>query len=787
MTAPPGQEAWSGGLPRVEDARLVTGAARYVANLVRPDTLRAGFARSMAAHARLGPIHTEEARAVRGVVAVFTAADLDLPDVPAATGRGPSHPAMTRPPLARGSVRYVGEPLAVVVAGGQYEAADAVEMIWPEVEELPVVGDPRAAAAGGELLFPDADTNVVHTSVLPEQGDEPAPGSAWPVRARVEVENQRLAPAPLEALAVLAEPRADGGLVVWCAHQAPHRLRNQLSDLLGIPRDRLRVIVPDVGGAFGLKGMLFPEYVVVAAAALRLRRPVLWAETRREHLLGGTHGRGQINRVELLGERDGRIRAARVDILGDLGAYPHNGGQIPLFTRYLAPGPYAIPDLTVTTTMVVTNRAPTGSYRGAGRPEAAYAMERAIDVFAREAGLDPAQVRRRNLIRPEAMPYPSPTGALYDSGDYPAALDHALALAGADEVRAEQAARRDGGDDPVGLGIGAFVERAGGALGSSEYARVELDGSGTVVVRVGTAAAGQGHETTWTQLAAEALGVGPGQVRVHAGDTGEVADGVGSFGSRSAQVAGSAIWRTGTRLSERARRLAGELLEVSAADLVLQGGGFHVRGDARSRVACQEVAALAAERGLELAEEERYDPGAQTFPYGVHVAVVDVELATGLVGIRKLVAVDDCGVVLHPTIVEGQVHGSLMQGVGQALYESVVYDEHGQPLTSTLADYHLASVREAPRIVTGRLISPAPSNPLGVKGAGESGCIGAPPAVVNAVLDALAPYGVHDLQMPLSPWRVWSALRAARGGPRRDGGGGPRRGEGRGSGPGAGP
>ncbi|MGH3342771.1 MAG: xanthine dehydrogenase family protein molybdopterin-binding subunit [Carbonactinosporaceae bacterium] len=777
MTRSPQPESWGAGLPRVEDARLVTGAARYVANLARPDTLRAGFARSMAAHARLGPIHVEEAGAVTGVVAVFTAADLALPDIPAATGRGPSHPAMTRPPLARGRVRYVGEPLAVVVAGSQYEVADAVETIWPELEELPVVGDPRAATTGDPLLFPDAGTNVVHTSVLPEQAAERAPGSAWPVSVRVEVENQRLAPAPLETLAVLAEPRAGGGLVVWCSHQAPHRLRNQLADLLGVPRDRLRVIVPDVGGAFGLKGMLFPEYVVVAAAALRLGRPVLWTETRREHLLGGTHGRGQINRVELVGERDGRVRAARVDIVGDLGAYPHNGGVAPLSTGYLAPGPYAIPDITVTTTTVVTNRAPTGSYRGAGRPEAAYALERAIDAFAREAGLDPAEVRRRNLIKPEAMPYPSPTGALYDSGDYPAALDHALALAGAEEVRAEQAARRARGDDPVGLGIGAFVERAGGALGSGEYARVELDASGTIVVRVGTAAAGQGHETTWTQLAAEAFGVGPRQVRVHAGDTGEVADGVGSFGSRSAQVAGSAIWRTGTRLGERARRLAGELLEASAADLVLQDGAFHVRGAAHSRVGCQEVTALAAERGLDLAEEEHYDPGAQTFPYGVHVAVVEVELATGFVRLRKLVAVDDCGVVLHPTIVEGQVHGSLMQGVAQALYEGVVYDEQGQPLTSTLADYHLPSVREAPEIVTGRLITPAPSNPLGVKGAGESGCIGAPPAVVNAVLDALAPYGVDDLQMPLSPWRVWSALQAGRAG--RAGQAGP--------GPGAGP
>jgi len=560
---------------------------------------------------------------------------------------------------------------------------------------------------------------------------------------------------------MVSEPDA-GGVTVHCGHQAPHRLRDQLARLLRLDPASVRVVVPEVGGAFGLKGMLFPEYLVVVAAALRLGRPVLWSEARHDRFLVGTHGRGQRHRVVLGGDERGRIRAARVEILADLGAYPHNGSAVPLFTRYLAGGPYAIDDLQVTTTMVVTNRAPTGSYRGAGRPEAAYAIERAVDAWARAAGLDPAEVRRRNFVRPRAMPYRTPTGALYDGGDYARALDLALELADADGVRSEQLRRLAAGRDPVGLGIGAFVERAGGAVDSSEYARVELGGDGRPLVRVGTSAAGQGHETVWAQVAAEALAVDPDEVTVVAGDTAAVRHGVGTFASRSAQVAGSAVWRMASEVRERARRVAAGLLEADPLDVRLAAGRFHVAGSDAVGVGLGEVAARAARAGVELAAEESYSPHAQTFPYGVHVAVAEVELATGAVTVRRLVAVDDCGRVLNPAIVEGQVHGSLLQGAAQALYEGIGYAADGQPELPSVGAYPLPAAPDAPACLTGRLVTPAPSNPLGAKGAGESGCIGAPPAIVNAVLDALRPYGVADLAMPLTPERVWRALAAAR-------------------------
>jgi carbon-monoxide dehydrogenase large subunit len=567
----------------------------------------------------------------------------------------------------------------------------------------------------------------------------------------------------VEPLGIKVAPEPDGRVTVWCGHQAPHRLRHQLSWLLGIDERLIRVIVPDVGGAFGMKGMLFPEYLVVTAAARRLGRPLMWVETRYEHFVGGTHGRAQRHRVELAGDDSGRIRRARITITADVGAYPHNGSAIPQFSGYMATGPYDIRDLRLGSTVVVTNRAPTGSYRGAGRPEAAYAIERAVDAFARAAGRDPAEVRRRNFIPREAMPHRTATGALYDSGDYAGALDRALELAGEPSVRAEQRGRLEQGRDPIGLGIGAFVERAGGAADSSEFVRVELDGGG-LTVRAGTSASGQGHETVWSQVLGDVFEVDPDSIAVVAGDTDAVRDGTGSFASRSAQIAGSAIRRVGLVVRDRARELVADMLEAGVDDVRLSGGGFSVVGEPGSRVTLDDVAAFARQRDVSLAAEETYSPHAQTFPYGVHVAVVGVDLETGEVRLRRMVAVDDCGTVLNPQIVEGQIHGSLMQGIGQALYEGMEYDAEGQPLTTSLAEYLAPTAPDAPEFVTGRLVSPAPSNPLGAKGTGEAGCIGAPPAIVNATLDALAPYGVTSLDMPLTPQRVWRALRAARDG-----------------------
>ncbi|HSL26364.1 MAG TPA: molybdopterin cofactor-binding domain-containing protein, partial [Acidimicrobiia bacterium] len=426
---------------------------------------------------------------------------------------------------------------------------------------------------------------------------------------------------------------------------------------------------------------------------------------------------------------------------------------------YLVTGLYDIEDVRADTTIVVTNRAPTGSYRGAGRPEAALAIERAVDAFAVAAGMDPAEVRRRNFIG--SLPYRTVTGALYDSGEYRGALDLALDLVDEKAVRAEQLRRRQLRLDPIGLGIGAFVERAGGAIDTGEWGRVSVNPDGTVVVATGSVASGQGHETVWRRLVASTLAVPVDQVRFVAGDTGEVAEGVGTFASRSAQVGASAAWRAAVAVRERARAIASELLEAAAADLVLAEGKFGVAGAPGSEVSWAEVAAAAQEQGVELVTEEMYIPHAQTFPYGVHIAVVEVELATGAVHLRNLVAVDDCGEVLDPMIVEGQLHGSLMQGLGQALLEEIRYDDDAQPLTSTLMDYLVPSAAMPFPLTTGRLYSAAPSNPLGVKGTGEAGCIGGPAAVLNAVHDALSPWGVAKLNLPLTPNKVWSAIRKA--------------------------
>jgi aerobic carbon-monoxide dehydrogenase large subunit len=747
---------------RLEDDRLVHGRGRFLTDLHVPGMLHAAFFRSYLPHGRLSGVDADQARDRPGVVAVFTAEDLDLAPIPGATGRGPDVP-MLRHPLARDRVRYVGEPIAIVVADDRYAAADGAEL-WAELEELPVVADLEAALSDEVVLHPEHGSNLIASSTVGIADADDAP--VGEVSVTVEVDNQRLAPSPIEPLGILCSPGDDGRLTVWCGHQAPHRLRNQLATFLGLERTAIRVVVPDVGGAFGMKGMLYPEYLVVAATALRLGRPVRWIENRSESFLGGTHGRGMRHRVTLSGDRDGRVRRARLHLQAEVGAYPHNGTQVPLFARYLAPGPYDIPDLKITTDMVVTNRAPTGSYRGAGRPEAAYAIERAMEAFARACELDPAEVRRRNFIPADRMPYRTATGALYDGGDYAAALDRALELADHDAVRAEQAERRASGGRPIGIGIGAFVERAGGAIDSHEYAQVELAPDGTVVVRTGTSATGQGHRTAWADLLAQRWGVPVDAVRVIAGDTDQVADGIGSFASRSAQVGASAMHLASGRLQARLLQLAGDELEIAAEDLVVTDGAVALRGYPERRITLERLHALAVERGVATTEEERFNPNAQTFPYGVHVAVVEVDPETGAIELLRVAAVDDCGNVLHPEIVEGQVVGSLMQGIAQALYEELEYGTDGQLRTTTFAEYLVPTAVEAPPIVTDRLVTPAPSNPLGVKGSGESGCIGAPPAIVNAALDALAPYGVTDLRMPLTPMHVWQAIRDAA--PKRD-------------------
>jgi len=749
---------WPAQYLRREDRWLLEGRGRHLVNVPVDDVLDCAFVRSTTAHGTVRAVDLGPALDAPGVVGAFTADDLRLPDIPARTSASVNavNPVMSRPALARDRVRYVGEQVAAVVADSEAHAVDAAELVDVEIDPLPVVSDAREAAGDDTLLFDEAGTNVAarHSNSGADPRDE------WPVSVKVSLTHPRLVPAPLEPLGIIAIP-GDEGLTVWCGHQAPHRLRDQLAGMLGLEKNQVRVIVPDVGGGFGLRMSFYPEYLVVAGAALRLGRPVRWIATRYENFLCGTHGRDQYHEVTLAGDRDGRIRLYDLRILADVGAYPHNGSHVPEFTYSMGAGPYDIEHVRLTMTTVVSNRAPTGVYRGAGRPEATASMERAVDEFARVAGLDPMEVRRKNFIAPDQFPYHNAGGLIYDSGNYAAALDAALGCIDLPALREEQ--RRTQGPVYLGVGVAAFVDRSGGAVPSLvEYARAELADDGTLRLRVGSSSTGQGHVTVWSQIAADVFECARDDVDVIAGDTAEVKRGVGSFASRSGQMAGSAIRIAAERLYERVLRAAAGELEMAPSDLVIHDGMVWARGDPAGLLPLAEIAAKARERGEPLADEEVFAPNAFTLPFGVDLAVVEVDTETGRIGIRHLIAADDCGNVLNPMIVEGQIHGSLAQGVGAALYEEMVYGEDGQPMTTGFIDYPIPSAADLPGFVTERVVTPSPTNPLGVKGAGESGCLGAPAAIGNAVVDALQPLGVRDVQLPLTPYRVWQAIQRAR-------------------------
>jgi aerobic carbon-monoxide dehydrogenase large subunit len=754
--AGPGKTLLGASVKRLEDEKLVTGQGAYVADLVSADTLHCAFIRSPIAHGTFEQPELVDVLAMPGVVAVFSNETLGLPDMPSTPGRGaPEAEGMGQPTLARDRVRHVGEPVAVVVAESQRQAVDAADMAWVDFEPLPVVSSSGQSQGNETLLFPDVGTNVVHEATVGTSGPRPEVEA----EAEIVVDIPRVSPVTIEPLAILARPY-ENGLEVWCGHQAPARIPNLIGSMLGLDPGVIRARVPFVGGAFGTKGQFYVEYPVVCAIAQRLGRPVAWIQRRREQLLSGTHGRGQEIRVRIGGDRDGRIKFALIDITGDAGAYPLTGSRIPFFTQLVAQGAYDIQHFVVHASSVVTNKAPTGPYRGAGRPEGAIAIERAVDAFAAEISSKPEEVRRRNFVTRAQMPFTSQTGAVYDSGDYQEALDLALETVGIDVWRDEQERRRTLGGNPIGIGIGSFIERAGGG---GEYGRVELLADGTITVRTGSMSAGQGHRTVWAQVAASVFGVPLDRVIFYSGDTHEVAAGIGSFGSRSAQLGAAAVHRTANEVVFLARKVAAEMLEAADADLELVQGRFRVVGSPGSEISLAEVASRAAELEVELAAEEMFDPEAMTFPYGTYVAVVEVDLDTGHVALLSLVAVDDCGNVLNPMIVEGQLHGSVMQGLGTAFLEEMVYDEDAQPLTSNLMTYLIPSATHAMPLHSARITHPTPTNPLGVKGTGEAGCIGVPPAVLNAVHDALRPMGVRSLSFPITPAKVWQAIRDSGG------------------------
>lgn len=732
-------------LPRREDSRLVRGAGRYVGDLRVPGCLEAAFLRGDVAHGELRAVDLEPARRLPGVAAAWSHADLPLlPEVPPMLDpqsvRGRPWPA-----LANGRVRYVGEPLAIVVAADRYVAEDACDAARVVIDPLPVLLDPIEAAGSAVQLFAGHD-NVAAQLDFGEPIDE----SVWQAAAVVvqaRYRQQLLAHTYMEAKAILVRPEPDGGLTVWASHQAPHRLRRDLAGAFELRPEQVRVIVPDVGGAFGGKSETWPEYLAVVAAARRLGRPVRWLEDRAEALTGPPHGRGQNQRVRMAAGADGRILAYELHIDADVGGYPHTGSFVPMATSMMATGAYVIPHVHVRARAVVTNTAPTSPYRGAGRPEAASAIERTVELLALRLGVDPADLRRRNFIAPEAFPYHTPTGFSYDTGDYAAALDVALREVDYAGWRAEQVRRRTTGEAPIGIGLCTYVERSG--VGE-EFGSVEACPDGTFVAVSGCCSTGQGHETSFPQVVAAGLGVDVQRVRLLERDTALVPQGIGTFASRSMQVGGAALYRAAGKLIETARRRMAEHCAVPVGDVAYSSGKL-IAGE--QTMALGDLAAMG-----QLRADETVEPP-PAFPFGAYAAVVEVDPELGDVTVVKLVAVDDYGVVVNPLIVDGQTYGATVQGLGQALYEHVRYEPDGSPGARGLLDYLIPTVSELPPLRLAETCTPNPNTPLGAKGTGEAGCIGAPPAIVNAVVDALEIDDPSALQMPLTPYACWGAAR----------------------------
>jgi aerobic carbon-monoxide dehydrogenase large subunit len=748
---------------RTEDPRFLTTGGVYTEDVV--DERLAGachvfFARSPVAHARIAAIDVSATLSAPGVIAAYTGADLaDLPAVTPGLNK-----QMVRAILPADKVRYVGEPVAIVVTEQAYQGEDALELVDVDYDPLPAVVDFAEALAGDVLLYEEAGTNVAGTFGDPDALDQNLFDECEVVTTRT-IQNQRVAPAPMESRAAAAAWGEDGRVTAWIPNQAAQGCQGSLARQLGIKPEEVHIITPDVGGAFGAKFGADPEAVMVAWVARQLGRPARWTETRYENLVGMTHGRAQQQTVTIGGKRDGTVLAYRLEVLQDSGAHVRIGAVLPSLTLLMTPGPYEIPRAESVATSIVTSTTPIGAYRGAGRPEATAALERAIDLFAAEIGMDPADVRRRNLLPPFTEPHRTKFGALYDTGDYAVALDKVLAAAGYDDLRKEQAERRDRGDTvALGIGLASYVEITGMGDGEDvppkENATIEVHPDGTATILTGTSPHGQGHATAWAMLASEELGIPVDKITLKWGDTDLVPEGGGTGGSRSLQHGGSAVLQASQELIEVARERAASELEANPADLRFDVGrsAFEVAGDPDASV---PLASLAAEERL-VVRTVFTQPGA-TFPFGSHVAVVEVDTETGKVVLRRVVTVDDAGFVLNPLLAEGQRHGGIAQGAAQAFIEEVVYDSDGNPLTASFADYPFLSATEVPSFELADMQTRTHYNPLGVKGIGEAGSIGATPAVQNAVVDALAHLGVRHIDMPASPQRVWQAIQAAKG------------------------
>ncbi|HVL82787.1 MAG TPA: xanthine dehydrogenase family protein molybdopterin-binding subunit [Pseudonocardia sp.] len=736
---------------RTEDPVFLTRGATYTDDLTDErltGALHLTFVRSPLAHARITGIDAAAAREAPGVVDIVTGADVDL----AAKLFPMAADGMVRRFLAADKVRFVGEPVAAVLTEEAYQGQDAADLVEVDYDPLPAVVDVRDALTDEVLLFDEAGTNLAGGFGLKKPFDEHLFDGCAVVVTR-EIVNQRLAAVPLEGRAAAAVWEG-GRFTVWCSNQNAQETRDTIAGWLGAEKGDVRVITPDVGGGFGAKIGADPEFALVAWLARRTGRPVRWAETRSENLTGMVHGRAQRQTITIGGTRDGDVLAYRLDVLADAGAYPRLGMFLPFFTRQMAPGVYDIPKVESRARVVVTTTTSTGAYRGAGRPEATAAIERAMDLFAAEIGKDPAEVRRRNLIPPEKFPFETKGGATYDTGEYAKALDRVLEAAGYPGLRAEQAARRERGDAvQLGIGVSCYVEITGGGA-FAEDASVEVHPDGTVTVFTGTSPHGQGHATAWAMLASEHLGIDVEKITVRHGDTDLVPRGSGTMGSRSLQTGGVAVYEAAGELVELAKRRAADVLEANVDDLVVADGAVGVRGTDTAVTLAQ----LAGQEPLKV--EHRFDSGAPTFPFGAHVAVVEVDVESGKAVVSRIVTVDDAGPVLNPLLAEGQRHGGIAQGISQALLEEVVYDADGNPLTATLADYAFPSAAELPTFELVDMATPTHLNPIGAKGIGEAGTIGATPAVQSAVVDGLAHLGVRHIDMPTSPLRVWEAVQA---------------------------
>lgn len=783
----------AGGLERRrEDYRLITGLGHYVDDLKllagRPSALHMAVVRSPYAHAEIQSIKLDAARALPGVIAVYSGEELvsgmrTMDSVPLPGLKKPE-----RRPLARNRVRYVGDPVAVVLAENLYVALDARDLIEVNYAPLPAIIDPELASAPeAPLLYEELGSNVAFRTQT-SGGDIKATFKSADHTLRLRVVNQRVAASPMEPRACMFDyDSASGVLSAWVSSQAIYRVRDTLAGFLGLDRGRIHVHNAEVGGGFGVKTGFLGEEIVAATLAVRHERPIKWIEGRNEDLQAQTHGRGQINYIQAAFQNDGRLLGLKVRSTADLGAFlSWVTAMVPNGTPYLLNGPYQVKAVESEVVGVLTNKVPTAAYRGAGRPEAAYILERTIDRIAHELKLDPAEVRRRNFIAPDAFPYQTVTGLNYDSGNYQIALERLLELADYEGWRAKQ---REGTSAEstrlLGIGLATFVENSGGAMNfgpgaPQESATVRIRQDGSILVQSGVAHNGQGHFTAFAQIAATTFRQPASKIEVRMNDSSLPGYSIGTFGSRITQIGGSAVLLAAEAARDKALQVAARVLEAASLDLVMEDGKVMVRGVPARSVDLGELARLVEARP-ELIEREPpnpangapieglaawrdFSPSNSTFSSGAHMAVIEVDCDTGEVHILKYIAVDDCGRVLNQYLAEAQVHGGLAQGIGQALYEEIVYDQDGQLISGTLMDYALPNAQQIPGFVTALVETPSPLNPLGAKGVGEAGPIAAPPAIVNAVLDALAPLGITSIDMPLKPEKIWAIIQAARNG-----------------------